>query len=76
MNSAERCEFDKKNRPITSGDTIQGGRTCSDRLLLLQNLISAGTLKYAYYFYSSSGTVVSSSSEAFYFEYVRTKRAR
>ena len=30
MNSAGCCEIDKKNRPITSGDIIQGGRTCSD----------------------------------------------
>ena len=58
MNSAECCEFDKKNRPFTSEDIILGDRTCSDcLLLLLQGLISGGALKYEFY-YCSGCTVV------------------
>ena len=67
-NSAECCGFDKKNRPITSEDIIQGGRTCSDCLLLQQGLISGGALKYDYYFQQ-----LYNSSEAFCFEHVRAK---
>ena len=58
MNWAECCEFDKKNRPITSEDITQSGPTCSDCLLLLQGLISGGALKYEYYYSSSCTTVV------------------
>ena len=68
MNSAECCEFDKKNRIITSEDIAQGGRTCSDCRLLLQGLISKGALKYEYHHQP-----LYNSSEAFCFEYVRTK---
>ena len=57
MNSVECCEFNNKNRPITSEDIIHGSRTCSDCLLLLQDLISGGALKYEFY-YSSSCTIV------------------
>ena len=53
-NSAECCEFNKKNRLIASED-IKRGRTCSD-YLLLQDLISGGALRYKYY--CSSSTVV------------------
>ena len=56
-NSAECCEFHKKNRPIASEDIIQRGRTCSD-CLRLQGLISGGALGYEYYYSSSSCTVV------------------
>ena len=69
MTSAECCEFDKNNRPITSEDIIQGGRTYSGCLLLLAarsglwRRIEIRVLQQQLH----------SSSEAFYFEYIRTK---
>ena len=68
----ECCGFDSKNRPITSGDTIQGGRTCSDYLLLLQGLISGGAYEIRVLLPQQQ---YSKYVKAFYFEYVRTYKA-
>ena len=56
MNSAECCEFDKKNPTIQIGGYHTDSRTCSDCPLLLQGLSLKGAIKYEYCY--SSSTIV------------------